>query len=118
MPFTHELIDLKAKPAEFLRLSPTGMVPLLELDDGSVVTESIPITKRIATEFAPTTMRPAGEASMLDGFVDVWTSACEPAYYNVLRAGSEPEARRAAAGLVEALVSIEDVLWQRALRDG
>ena len=31
MPFEHEIIDLKKKPKEFLELSPTGLVPLLQL---------------------------------------------------------------------------------------
>ena len=89
MPFEHELIDLKNKPARFLAKSPTGKVPLLELDDGSVVSESTVITRHIATEFtAQTELLPTYDAPLVDAFIDLWTKRVEPAYYDILSAAA------------------------------
>lgn len=118
-PFEHALIDLKKKPESFLSISPTGMVPLLELDDGSVVTESVPVARRVATEFTDhANLRPSGDASSVDAFVELWTGKIEPSYYRILSADSEPQCKFAAAGFVEALAEVEDALWQRAMRAG
>ena len=93
------------------------MVPLLQLDDGSVVTESVVVARRVATEFAGAGLLPAGEVLTVDSFIKLWTGRCEPAYYSVLTAGSEPQARFAASTLLESLAAVEDMLWQRAMRD-
>ena len=117
MPFTHEIIDLQRKPAAFLAKSPTGMVPLLELDDGSVVTESVVVARRVAADFSDRMLLPPGEEATVDRFVKLWTDRCEPAYYDILCAGSEPQARVATAALLACLADVEDQLWQRRLRD-
>ena len=114
-PFTHEIIDLSRKPAEFLELSPTGMVPLLQLDDGSLVTESVPVSRRIASQFADEQLLPPRESSRIDEFVAHWTKAVEPAYYEILRADTEPQARFATAGYIETLAVVEEQLFSSAM---
>ena len=117
MPFKHELIDLQRKPADFLELSPTGLVPLLQLDDGSITTESIPISRKIATTFDEhVQLLPPPEAPDVDGFVQFWTQSVEPAYYDVLRAETEPQARFATACLLEKLNLVEERLFASSLR--
>ena len=108
MPFQHEIIDLKRKPAEFLELSPTGLVPLLQLEDGSVVTESVPVARRIATALDKSgRLMPGEAASRIDSFCQHWTAKVEPAYYDILRAGSEPQVHVATAAFVSTLSQVE-----------
>ena len=115
--FEHVLIDLKRKPAEFLELSPTGLVPLLQLDDGSVVTESTHVARRIASDFVEhVDLLPAYEASSIDAFIAHWTGSVEPAYYKVLSAESEDAVRFATVGLLDSLRAVEDRLWQGAMQ--
>ena len=117
MVFEHKIIDLSAKPAEFLDISPTGKVPLLELDDGSVVVESIDVARKIATDFAPEKLRPTGEERTVDEFISLWTTEVEPNYYSVLTAESETQSRSALSTLVQSLAAVEDQLWQRRMYD-
>lgn len=117
VPFEHELIDLGNKPAEFRKLSPTGLVPLLELDDGSVITESVPIARHVATR-GNTALLPPGDAATIDEYIDLWTGRVEPLYYAVLRATSVLEVRRATASLIEALAAIEERLTVSRMRRG
>ena len=108
VPFQHEIIDLKRKPAEFLELSPTGLVPLLQLEDGSVVTESVPVARRIATALDKSgRLMPGEAASRIDSFCQHWTAKVEPAYYDILRAGSEPQVHVATAAFVSTLSQVE-----------
>lgn len=93
------------------------MVPLLELDDGTVVTESVVVARKVASLFAPAQLLPAGDAGIIDQFVEVWTKRVEPDYYGVLTAESESQSRYKASILLESLAAIEDLLWQRAMRD-
>jgi glutathione S-transferase len=51
VPFEPRPIDLAAKPADFLALSPTGKVPLLE-HDGFVLYESAVINEYLADAFS------------------------------------------------------------------
>ena len=89
-------------------------MPLLELDDGTLVTESTPIVRRIFTEAQ---MLAPSDAPAVDAFVSAWTSEVEPAYYDVLRAGSEPQARFAMVGLLEALARVEERLFASRMSD-
>jgi len=117
VPFEHNLIDLKNKPASFLAKSLTGKVPLLELEDGSTVSESTVIARHIATEFtAQTELLPAYDAPLVDAFIDLWTTRVEPAYYGILSAEDEGDAKFATVGFLEALRAVEDQLWVRALQ--
>lgn len=50
-PFEGREIDLKSKPADFLALSPTGAVPMLE-DEGFLLYESAVINEYLAERFA------------------------------------------------------------------
>ena len=123
VPFEHVLIDLRAKPADFLALSPTGLVPLLQLDDGSVVSESTVVARRVATEFplgahGGVDLMPSSAVADIDAFVRHWCDVVEPAYYGVLSAETEAQARFKTAGLLEALAQVEDQLWQRRMLDG
>ena len=95
-PFDHVIIDLANKPAEFLALSPTphaAKVPLLELDDGTVVVESVDVARRIATDFGDRRLLPTGTERHVDAFVELWTGWVEHTYYAVLTAQSEAQAR-------------------------
>ena len=117
MPFKHEIINLKAKPAEFLEISPTGKVPLLQLDDGSVVVESVDVARKVATTFAPEKLLPAGEEKVVDQFIDLWTNRVEPDYYSVLTAQTESQSRFALSTLLASMAAVEDLLWQRRMYD-
>ncbi len=55
-------VDLKAKPARMLQLSPKGTVPVLVLPDGSVIEESLDIMLWALRQHDP--------QGMLDGFSD------------------------------------------------
>lgn len=50
-PFEPREIDLEAKPGDFLALSPTGAVPLLD-DEGFVLFESAVVNEYLAEKFA------------------------------------------------------------------
>lgn len=116
MPFKHELIDLKAKPAEFLALSPTGKVPLLHLDDGSIVTESIGVARHVAANHKESAdLLPDYAAPLVESFVELWTKRVEPSYYGVLSADSEDGAQFARVGLMESIQAVEDHLWRGAM---
>lgn len=94
------------------------MVPLLQLDDGSLVTESVPISRRIATQFdEQAQLLPAADAPTVDAFVKLWTGRVEPAYYDVLRADSESQARFKSAALIEVLAQVEERLFAARMRD-
>ena len=94
------------------------MVPLLELDDGSLVTESVPVAKRIATEFTEhAQLLPPADTPAVNAFIDHWIGVVEPAYYEVLKADSEPQARFKTTGLLDALAKVEDQLWAGRMRD-
>lgn len=116
MPFDHVIIDLAQKPAEFLQLSPTGLVPLLQLQDGTLVTESIPVSRKVATSFAGQQLRPPRDAATIENFINLWTERVEPAYYEILRAASEPQARFATVGYLGALSAVEEALFSSASR--
>ena len=84
-------------------------VPLLETSSGGVVVESIDIVRHLARG---TELCPPGESGSLDAFVDLWTGTVERAYYDVLRASSEAQARFALTGLISALSQLEERLWE------
>ncbi len=46
-------VDLKAKPATMLQLSPKGTVPVVELDDGTVLEESLDVMRWTLSERDP-----------------------------------------------------------------
>lgn len=121
MAFTHELIDLSRKPAEFLELSraagaPRGQVPLLEIE-GDVIVESEVIVRRIATSFSTgVNLAPAGSSGQhVEAFIALWSGCVESAYYDVLRASSESKVGAATAGLLSALADVETALWARRM---
>ena len=115
--FEHALIDLRNKPEQCLALSPTAKVPLLELDDGTAISESVGIARHIAHTYKAdkVDLLPASRAPEIDSFVELWTQRVEPAYYAVLGAESEDEARFACVGLMESLQAVEDRLWLAAM---
>ena len=87
------------------------------MDSGEVVTESVVVAQRIATEFAShTDLLPALEKPAIDDFVELWTRRVEPAYYGVLAAPSESQARFATVALLDGLIEVENALWQRAMQ--
>ena len=93
------------------------MVPLLQLDDGELVTESVVVARRIATQFdAHAQLLPAADAPAVDAFVRLWTEGVEPAYYDVLRAESESQAKFKTAILLEKLTVVEERLFASSLR--
>lgn len=113
--FDHEIIDLQKKPEEFVRLSPTGLVPLLQLDDGSVITESIPIARRVAVDFDQhVQLLPPSASGDIESFIHHWTASVEPAYYGVLRASSEAQVQLAVASFLHTLAPVEERLPARS----
>lgn len=48
----------RQRPAEFLKLNPLGQVPVLELPDGTVMTESAAMIIHVADTLAPGTLAP------------------------------------------------------------
>lgn len=123
MPFEHKLIDLARKPAEFTALyaraagaGATAKVPLLDLAGEHPIAESLDIARHVAERLGGDALLPA--APEVEGFISLWTERVETAYYDVLRAQSEPEARRARAALLEALALVEDRLFDTHARLG
>ena len=92
----------------------------MQLDDGSVVSESVVVARRVAADFASEDINllPVSAAAEIDSFVELWTGRVEPAYYKVLTASTEPQARTALSSLLETLTVVEDRLWQRRMLDG
>jgi glutathione S-transferase len=117
VPFEHKLISLQEKPRDFLQLHAsipgggTGQVPLLEIDE-RVVIESEAIVRHIALELGHTELLPPGGRGHVERFIRLWTDTVEPCYYSVLTASDEKTARFCAAGLVDALVQVENALWE------
>ena len=58
-------IDLKAKPAEMLKVSPKGTVPVLVLPDGTVIEESLAVMDWALAQADPRELRNTGDASAL-----------------------------------------------------
>ena len=112
-PFTHELIDLSSKPDEFLGLSDkaggTAKVPLLEIGE-EVVCESLDIVRLLGKD---TRLLPAQGDGHIEPFIDAWVGQVEPAYYELLRAPSEQQARARQYPLLQALSEVENRLIMR-----
>lgn len=113
-PFTHEIIDLSDKPSEFLRLSEVAgnaaKVPLLEMGE-QVVGESLDIVRLLGKD---TPLLPAAQADYhIEPFIDLWVGQVEKAYYDLLRASSEPDAQRLRFPLLQALSEVENRLVVR-----
>ena len=58
-------IALKQKPAEMLQVSPKGTVPVLVLNDGTVIDESLAVMEWALDQADPRRLREAGDASAL-----------------------------------------------------
>lgn len=80
-----------------------------------VVIESLDICRRIASEFSGVGTELGGGKSHVEPFIRLWTGRVESAYYELLSAHDESQARMRLAGLCEALAEVEDLLWQRRL---
>ena len=92
-------------------------MPLLELDDGSTVSESVVVARKVAELFAPQ-MLPAADAPLIDQLVDTWTKRVEPSYYGVLTAESESQSTYKTVLLLESLAAVDSLLWQRRMGAG
>lgn len=53
VPFQRIYVDLDNKPDSFRTLSPLGKVPLLKVDDGNVLFESVPIVEYLDESYSP-----------------------------------------------------------------
>lgn len=87
-------------------------VPLLEAG-GRVLVESIDIARDLARN---SRLYPPGDAALIDGFIKQWCGDVEGAYYSVLRAESETQARSALAGLISALARLEESFWAQRMQ--
>ena len=92
------------------------MVPLLE-DGERVVIESEAIVRHVALELSASRsegakLLPAVGRMHVERFIRLWTDTVESRYYSVLTACDEKTARFRVAGLVEALVQVENLLWE------
>lgn len=98
-PFELREIDLSNKPADFLALSPTGAVPLLE-DDGLVLYESAVINEYLAERFSwreaysPDLRQRALERLAMKRFDDVLLPVAFASFANPASLESKPLWRR------------------------
>ena len=93
--------------------SGSAKVPLLEMGDGSIIVESLDISRAICRD---SVLYPPDDARLVDEFVHLWCDTIEGAYYDILRASTESQARFAVAGLISALSQLEDRLWQQRMQ--
>ena len=97
------------------------MVPLLE-DGERVVIESEAIVRYIALERSlqrdAAQLLPVEGRAYIERFIRLWTDTVESRYYSVLTARNEKTARFCTAGLVDALVQVENLLWEPRLEWG
>jgi len=119
LDFSHEIIDLSNKPPEFLQLyakasggAGAAKVPLLQTKESTII-ESLDISRAVCRG---SPLYPQESASTVDAFVALWCNEVEGAYYDVLRASSESQARFALAGYVASLAQLEDRLWQQRMQ--
>ena len=52
----------------------------------------------------------------MDDFIHLWCATIEGAYYDILRASTDAQARFAVAGFISALSQLEDRLWQQRMQ--
>ena len=97
------------------------MVPLLE-DGERVVIESEAIVRYIALELSlqsdAAQLLPVEGRAYIERFIRLWTDTVESRYYSVLTALDEKTACFCTAGLVDALVQVENLLWEPRLEWG
>jgi len=90
---------------------------LLEIGN-DVIIESEVIARRIATEFCEgdeatgSILVPPGQQPVIDRFIHLWTHMVEKRYYDVLTAPTEDAAKYLTYLLLEALIEVENLLWE------
>jgi len=92
----------------------TAKVPLLEIGE-QVVCESLVVCKLLAKD---TPLMPAQGDGHIEPFIDLWVGQVEKAYYDLLKAPSEPDAQRLRYPLLQALSEVENRLLMRQGIDG
>ena len=114
--FDHRIIDLKAKPAEFVekykRAGGTGsaLVPLLE-HGGQYVIESSVVARYIAQHVGGPELYPrtAEDLERIERFLSIWADV-ETTYYDLLRASSDAQAEERRALFVDRLAAVDELL--------
>ena len=119
MDFDHRIIDLKAKPAEFVEKykqvgSGTAMVPLLE-HGGQYVIESTVVARYIARHVGGPELYPrtADDLDRIERFLSRWNDV-ETTYYDLLRASSDAQVKERRALFVDRLAAVDELLGARA----
>lgn len=101
-------VNLESRPDWFMKLSPTGRVPLLERS-GELIWESIVINEYLEEVYPDPPLLPAGPADR--AWVRIWIEYGEshllPSFYGLLTAREVSEQRRWADQLGEALSHME-----------
>ena len=114
--FDHRIIDLKAKPADFVekykRAGGTGsaLVPLLE-HGGQYVIESTVVARYIAEYVGGPELYPRtpDDLERIERFLSQWSDV-ETTYYDLLRASSDAQAEERRALFVDRLAAIDELL--------
>ena len=101
-----EFIDVYDPPAWFLKLSPTGKVPVMEVD-GTVLFESAVINEYIDEVYAPS-LHPADPLKKAQN--RAWMEYTSPLYmgtFNLLMAKTEEDADAAQTEIIKTLTGLE-----------
>ena len=114
--FDHRIIDLKAKPADFVekykRAGGTGsaLVPLLE-HGGQYVIESTVVARYIAEYVGGPELYPRtpDDLERIERFLSQWSDV-ETTYYDLLRASSDAQAEERRALFVDRLAAVDELL--------
>lgn len=118
LPFTLERVDLGTKKTQsgddFTAINPKGYVPVLQLDDGELLTEGLAITQYLADRFAPGQLAPASgtiERARLNSHLTFIATELHKGSSPLFNPAISPEARAAAlANLGRKYPLIERVL--------
>ncbi len=109
LPFELERVDTKAgrtaSGADFRKLNPKGYVPVLQLDDGQVITECAAIVQYLADRKPEARLAPpAGtlERTRLQEWLNYIAAELHKGFGPLFNPKLAPEARQAARGALEA----------------
>ncbi|KAK1982851.1 glutathione S-transferase domain-containing protein [Colletotrichum cereale] len=121
LPFEEEIIDLSVpRTPEYLRINPRGLVPSLSYD-GEIVTESAIVSQFLA-DAHPSHLLPAAGSkdaalrrARIAFFADTYFGKANSLLFKLQMAGSDAEAREAAAGYVDVVArEVEPLLRDAA----
>jgi len=105
---THE-VDLQNKSEEFLRVSPTGKVPVLAVDEGDALYESNAVNQYLDEVYEEKPLLP--EDAKERAFARVWMVSADDSFYpRVFKVSFARDRGEAGEDLVEPLEKLEQAL--------